>query len=207
MGPLIGPPGAVLEWAVQSVPYPGLDVCGDDHLLCVHENGVLLAVIDGLGHGSEAAGAAREARQSLCASPGDPVPVLLERVHQRLRNTRGAAISLASLSANDGLLTWVGVGNVEALVLRTGGKGAREWLTPIGGIVGDRFQGTPRPTVISLRRDDVVAFATDGIDEKFASHADPRLPPVQLAERILTRFWRGSDDALVLVARFLGEGA
>ena len=54
-----------LDWAVAFEPCPGEQVCGDAHVLTPFHNGVLLGVIDGIGHGPAAALAARAAVNSL----------------------------------------------------------------------------------------------------------------------------------------------
>jgi len=38
---------------------------------------------------------------------------LLQRCHEGLRGTRGAALSVASIQTSSGFMTWSGVGNVE----------------------------------------------------------------------------------------------
>jgi hypothetical protein len=47
-------------------------------------------------------------------------------------------------------------------------------------------------------------MATDGVRPGFAEGLPLKEPPQQLAERILARDGKGTDDALVLVARVLG---
>jgi phosphoserine phosphatase RsbX len=59
MESLISP--LILDWAVAVRPAPGEDVCGDLHLVAPASDSVLLAVVDGLGHGGEAVAAAAAA--------------------------------------------------------------------------------------------------------------------------------------------------
>ena len=47
-------------------------------------------------------------------------------------------------------------------------------------------------------------FATDGIREGFSDGLQFEAPPQQLAEHILSQHGKGTDDALVLVARYRG---
>ena len=56
---------SLLEYAVVSVPVAGEEESGDLHLVTQTDRGALVAVIDGLGHGSEAANAARAAVATL----------------------------------------------------------------------------------------------------------------------------------------------
>ena len=79
--------------------------------------GALVAAVDGLGHGGEAARAARRAGDLVRERPSRDLVVLAERCHKALRDTRGAALSLAFVCPGDGTMTWLGVGNVEGRVL------------------------------------------------------------------------------------------
>jgi hypothetical protein len=74
---------------------------------------------------------------------------------------------------------------------------------PAGGVVG--FQLPPlRPVVATLARGDTLALATDGLRGEFAERVDARERPAGLAELLLRQFARPTDDALILVARYLG---
>ena len=60
------------------------------------------------------------------------------------------------------------------------------------------------PVVLPIARGDTLLFATDGVREGFAEGLPPEATPQQLADQILARHGKGTDDALVLVARYLG---
>jgi hypothetical protein len=49
-----------------------------------------------------------------------------------------------------------------------------------------------------------VYFVTDGIRGNFADNLTARENPQRAADRILSQFQNGNDDALVLVARLMG---
>jgi negative regulator of sigma-B (phosphoserine phosphatase) len=199
-------PGSLIEWAVAGAPLvPGTE-SGDLHVVAPFEGGVLVAAIDGLGHGPEAAKAARGAATVLEAHAGEPPARLLERCDEALRKTRGAVITLASLLARDGEMTWMGVGDVEAVLLRADRTRATEGAPLRGGIVGLRLPA-PREIKVSLSLGDTLILATDGIHRGFASELDRDLAPAALAAAILAAHRRPSDDAMVLVARYLGAPA
>ncbi len=67
----------VLEWGVAGQPFAGQAVSGDRHLVEPVPNGVLVAVVDGLGHGEEAAQAAQLAIATLQAYAHESVVALL----------------------------------------------------------------------------------------------------------------------------------
>ena len=187
---------------------PGQIVCGDMALVKAFPGGVLLAVVDGLGHGEDAGAAAQAALDVLESHAEEPLPHLVELCHKALAHTRGAVMTLASLQLAPGLLTWVGVGNVEAVLWRdSGGIGtppAR--LVQRNGLVG--YQLPPlRPQTVPIALGDWLIFATDGISADFLQSLVRRQKPQELAERILARHFKGTDDALVLVARFPGSSS
>lgn len=170
-------------------------------------NGVLVAAVDGLGHGEEAAAAAKLAVSVLERHAQEEVIALLRRCHEALRGTRGVVMSLASFRAPDSLLTWLGVGNVEGLLLREAADSALRHgaLVLRGGVVGAELPPL-RVSVIPVMRGDTLIFATDGIREGFTERLALSDPPQELADRILARHAKGTDDALVLVARYAGWG-
>ena len=111
-------PHALVDWAVATLALEGEEESGDLHVVAPFDGGALVAVIDGLGHGPEAAVAARSAAEALERDSTQPVGELLERCHRELRGTRGAVITLASFNARAGTMTWAGVGNIEGTLLR-----------------------------------------------------------------------------------------
>jgi serine phosphatase RsbU (regulator of sigma subunit) len=119
--------------------------------------------------------------------------------------TRGVVMSLAFFNAQDSTLTWVGVGNVEGMLVRADAKAhpARESVLLRGGVLG--YELPPlRASVIPVFRGDTLILSTDGIRHGFAEELTLRDSPQQIADRILAHSGKGTDDALVLVARYLG---
>jgi negative regulator of sigma-B (phosphoserine phosphatase) len=85
---------ATAEWGVAMRPMPGETVSGDRHVAVPASPRFLAAVIDGLGHGPDAAHAAALAADVFEANPGDRPEELVRRCHEALRSTRGAAITI-----------------------------------------------------------------------------------------------------------------
>jgi hypothetical protein len=196
---------ALIDWSVAARPLHGEARSGDLHVVAPFPGGVLVAAVDGLGHGDDAADAAEAAARVLFSYPAEPVVSLLLRCHEALQATRGAAMSLASV-ASTGAVSWVGVGNVEATLFRCdGAKHGRESLILRGGVVGYRLPNL-LPSTVSMSSRDLLVLTTDGIGR--SSIDDMRLSdtPALIADDVLARFARDTDDALVLVARFQGDG-
>ncbi|HEX4628981.1 MAG TPA: SpoIIE family protein phosphatase [Gemmatimonadales bacterium] len=196
----------LIEWGVATLTLAGETESGDLHLVQPTGAGVLVSVVDGLGHGAEAAAAARTAVAALAQNAQPSVLWLLQECHKALVGTRGVVMSLASFDRADGSMTWVGVGNVEGVLAYTdpGARRARTSLVTRGGIVGGELPPQLRAEVISITPGDTLIFATDGIKAGFADGLPAELSPQELAELILARHCKGTDDALVLVARYTG---
>ena len=196
-------PAHGIECAFASRVKQGERVTGDHPVAVPFTDGVLVAAIDGLGHGEEAAAAAQLAATTLVHEPGENVIALMQRCHGALVRTRGAAVSIASLDIRRGVITWISVGNVEGIVVQTGsdGQSARSRLITRGGVVGSALP-LLRAEVIGIVGGDLLVFATDGIDLRFGDNLrrDPR-PVDEIASGLLEQFGKRTDDSLVVVAR------
>jgi hypothetical protein len=173
------------------------------HLVQPFPNGALVAAVDGLGHGAEAAVAAQTAIATLREHAGEPILKLLERCHEALHETRGVVLTLASFNAVDGTMSWLGVGSVEGLLLKAGVPGGRADVMLYGGVVGLHLPA-PRASAVPVAPGDTLVLATDGIRGCFADKLRLEEAPRQMAEGILARDAKGTDDALVVVARYRG---
>jgi negative regulator of sigma-B (phosphoserine phosphatase) len=195
-----------VDWSVAERPSPGEVESGDRALVVVGNGAALVAAIDGLGRGREAARAAEPAVEVLRSFVDEPLPSLLGRCHDALRGSRGAAMSVARLNASDDMLAWIGVGNVEGRLVRTDGAGAVSVasLMAARGIAGDRLPDLHEAT-LPIHRGDVVLLATDGIDSTFADSLRPYGSAEELTARILSDHSKSTDDALVVAVRYLGR--
>jgi len=72
-----------------------------------------------------------------------------------------------------------------------------------GGLVGFQLPEL-RASVIPVSVGDLLILATDGIQAGFEDEIKLNETPGQIAGKILNHHYRGNDDALVLVARYLG---
>lgn len=192
-----------IEWGVAGCALSGQTESGDRHAVTAFANGVLLAAVDGLGHGEGAAAAAKIAVTTLEEFPDESVIALVNRCHTRLLESRGVVMSLASFNARDRTVTWLGVGNVEGVLLRgDAGNPPPEVLLLRGGVVGVQLPPL-RASIIPVVPGDTLLFATDGIQSGFADGLTVSDSPQHIADRILAQHGKGVDDALVLVARYV----
>lgn len=185
---------------------PGQIESGDRHVVAPFEAGVLVAAIDGLGHGREAASAAQLAGGVLEHSPSESAIALVRRCHEHLQRTRGVVMSLASFSVRDQTMAWLGVGNVEGRLVRAAREATppTEFLLLRKGVVGGQLPPL-LATLLSVEPGDTLVFATDGVAMPSIPELLPDEPPQACAERILAEQKKTTDDALVLVARWVGS--
>jgi len=100
----------LIEWSASAWSLIEGDASGDRCVVKIMEDGALVAAVDGLGHGPEAATAAEAATALLEMYAGEPLIQLVSRCHEGLRKSRGVVMSLASFSGRDHTMMWLGVG-------------------------------------------------------------------------------------------------
>ncbi len=196
-----------LEWSVAARTLSGEAQSGDLAVVRPFPGGVLAAVVDGLGHGEEAAHAAKLAAAELERHASESPIALLRRCHTALRGSRGVVMSIAAFNTQDDTMTWLGVGNVEAVLIRAQPSHyqARENVMLRGGVVGHDLPPL-QAFVVPVARGDCLAFATDGVRTEFISAVVATgPPPARQATDLLSRYAKETDDALVLVARYSGQ--
>jgi phosphoserine phosphatase RsbX len=195
----------MVEYGVAKFVLPSQGESGDHHLIRCNQNGVLIAVIDGIGHGEEAANAAKMAASFLTSAVDEPIISLVEQCHDKLRLTRGVVSSLASIDPIHGMMTWLGVGNVQGVLVRTDAKkgNVQEALLLRAGVIGSQLPPL-QAAMLPIAQGDTLFFATDGIGNNFAESLSARENPQRAADRILREYGSGSDDALILVSRLTG---
>ncbi len=86
-----------IEAAFATLPLPGQSESGDLCLIKRLGKGTLLAVVDGLGHGQDAASAAHAAVGALDRYSREPLIDLVRRCHDAMIGLRGVVLGLAYL--------------------------------------------------------------------------------------------------------------
>lgn len=192
---------AAVRWrSAGSSLHPG-QPSGDVSLVQTFDDGVLVAVADGLGHGAPAAHAATLAVEILATSPAAPLERLMLACHEGLKRTRGVALTLAQLRVSASSLCWTAVGNVDALLLRPTQPPQR--ILARGGVLGHVLPSL-RTETVALSRGDYLVLATDGLRSELAYRLKWSETSLTAVPEILERFSKGSDDAHLLVVEYLG---
>jgi hypothetical protein len=187
----------------------GQTVSGDCYLVKTTASGALAMVADGLGHGEPAARASDAVVEVINSVAADDLDLVsyVRRCHERLvGDSHGVVMSMASFDEEAGLMTWLGIGNVAGVLFHTrpGGGPAREFLIQRRGVVGSILP-TLTPFTVPVVAGDVLVLATDGVRQGFAQSVRPTEPPHRIAKHILEQYALPTDDALVLVVRYLGR--
>ncbi len=184
-------------------PCDGETLSGDTALVHWDDDGVLVAVIDVLGHGPDAHKLAVQLSGILskwltgasAPSPEGALSVLDESA----RGTRGAVAAVAWLNGLTLEGSVVGIGNVRC---RLFGSVART-VEFKEGVLGCRMR-SQTPFSFVLRPSDVLLLFSDGVPGRFKVSEYPSLtldPAQTIASNIVRRFGKGMDDASCAVMR------
>jgi negative regulator of sigma-B (phosphoserine phosphatase) len=192
---------ATLDRGEAGAPHEGEERSGDLAVFVPTSVGALTCVIDGLGHGPEAADAA-----SLCASvvrafAEAPAVELMNECHTALVETRGVVMTAAWFDLERSVLSWAGVGNVDARLVHSGPSPREDVALVFGGVLGYRMPNV-RAAEMSLERGDVLVMITDGIDGAISEALTGGGAAQTMAERIFSMHGKGTDDALAVVVRY-----
>jgi anti-sigma regulatory factor (Ser/Thr protein kinase) len=193
-------PGARTMLGATLAPYPGETVCGDDWTWQDTVNGRTIMLVDGSGHGIEAARAAETAMRTFSQNADAACADLVERMHGALAPTRGGALAVARIDTAAHVVRFVGVGNISAILVNAGK--ARHMVSHNGtaGHVAPRI----REFTYEFTGDPLVILHSDGLTSRWDLASYPGLAvqhPALIAGVLLRDHRRGRDDASVVAMR------
>ncbi|EUA05936.1 putative sigma activity regulating serine phosphatase [Mycobacterium kansasii 732] len=115
-------------------------------------------------------------------------------------------MTLARIDFPAGGLCWTGVGNVAANLAAKAISGVRisSSVRLTAGIVGYRIPEVTPAKVVPIRAGDLLVIASDGITDDHLDHIDFAASATAIAEQILVKHAKDTDDAMVLAARHRG---
>jgi anti-sigma regulatory factor (Ser/Thr protein kinase) len=184
-----------------SVSKRGEEVCGDSWGVEQTDEISTILVADGLGHGYEAGMASQEAIR-IGRTHADLPPIqLMERIHQALRSSRGAAVAVARIDRVRGKLTFCGVGNISAEIY-AGSRGCQH-LVSVNGTAGHQTQRI-RDFSYPWPGNGMLVLHSDGLTSSAGIEGQPASAlrePSLIAGLLYRDFSRGQDDATVVVAK------
>jgi anti-sigma regulatory factor (Ser/Thr protein kinase) len=196
------PADSPLKLGVISLPMRGESVCGDGWVVKLTADNTFLMVVDGLGHGTFAAEAAREAERVLVeAEPSSPGAILLE-CHHALRKTRGAAAAIAAINKEKGTMVFAGMGNISATLFS---QGKSRGVASHNGTVGHQLHKI-QEFAFPWDDDTFLIMHSDGLATRWDLDSYPGVGskhPSIIASVLYRDFARERDDVTVLVVKNL----
>jgi anti-sigma regulatory factor (Ser/Thr protein kinase) len=195
------PPSGALELGAVAVPAPGESANGDAWAIERREDRTWVTVVDGLGHGPDAAVAAHAALRSFHrragAAPGEHVRAM----HEMLRNTRGAAVAVAEIRADTREIIYAGLGNIAGVVIAP--DGGTHNMVSHDGIAG-HVAARIHEFTYAWPSGALLVMHSDGLTQRWDLGRYPglaRRDPSIIAAVLLRDSSRGRDDATVVVVR------
>ena len=183
-----------------SLPVNGETVSGDDWTCKSDGHELKFMVADGLGHGLLAHKASSEAVDEFNISKNDSTVSDIERIHGRLRSTRGAAVAVGYLDKEKGILEYAGLGNIAgAIISGQSSKG----LISFNGTAGISLRKTQN-LAYPLPKDFVLVLHSDGLQTNWDLSPYQGIlirHPLIIAGVLYRDFNRGTDDVTVVVVK------
>jgi anti-sigma regulatory factor (Ser/Thr protein kinase) len=184
-----------------NVAKPGEQVSGDAWAWRKRQGRLSLFIADGLGHGLAANDAATAAVRTFAAVHESPPVRIIADVDGALRSTRGAAVAVAAVDIEAGVLHFAGLGNIAGAVLLPGG-GRRQFVSHNGtaGHIMGRVQEFHYP----VPDGSMVVMFSDGLGTSWDLSSYPGLvaKSASIIAGVLYRdFSRRRDDVTVVVVR------
>lgn len=188
------------DFGAVCVPVKGERDCGDLWQVAEFGGRLLATVVDGLGHGIDAAEAAEEAVRIFDSNLSHTPCAILERTHDALRKTRGAAMSIAEYNFEKPCVRFAGIGNVGAAMISSE---RQQSMVSHNGTLGAQIRRC-QEFEYSLPASSTLVMHSDGLLSSWdlkPYKGVSRKDPVITAALLYRDFSRGRDDATVLVVR------
>ncbi len=175
--------------------------CGDVGLVERFDQTYLIALIDGLGHGSLARHAALLARDYIVQNHSLPVADIMRGMHKHLAGSRGGVAAICTLDIPSGQLTYVGIGNITTRLINSD----YIKLVPKDGVIGFSM-GTPVAHTYKMSPNGLLLMFSDGVRGHFVNENkwEWRGRSAQdIADEVIQVYSTSTDDASCLVIRYI----
>jgi anti-sigma regulatory factor (Ser/Thr protein kinase) len=189
-----------IELAGISVPKPGEQECGDGWAATHTPTGVRILVVDGLGHGSLAASAARAAAKAFVEVADSRPAEIMRHLNTQLHHTRGAAAAVVNLDLKRQDAVFCGVGNISGVL--NSSADVRHTVS-MSGIVGFEARNL-REFCYSWTPFSILILSSDGLRTRWelASYPGIKSKSSLLIAGVLYRdLRRKGDDVTIVVAK------
>ena len=190
-----GTPPAMRYGAV-SVAVEGEIDCGDAWHIVSDAEGTAVIVVDGLGHGTFAAEAARVAVDAFADSPFSAPGEFMTRAHGLMSKTRGGAAACAVIRGSQ--VVYAGVGNISGYLVS---PGRSQGMVSHNGTLG-MSQRRMQQFEYRLEPGSLVVMHSDGVSTRWDLRNRSDLMnchPAIIAGVLYRDFSRERDDMTVVV--------
>lgn len=189
-----------LEIGVINLPKVGEKICGDSWAVENVGNKNSFLVADGLGHGSLALGASREAVAVFQTNAKLGPKAILEKAHAALKHTRGAAAAIAQIDRTQNTVCFAGVGNISGVIYT---DTQTRSMVSYNGTIGHQMRKVEEFTY-PWSPHSILIMHSDGLATQWDLNRYPGLAskhPVAIAAVLYRDFKRSRDDMTVIVAK------
>ncbi len=190
-----------LQLGAVCIPISGERECGDQWQVQVAGERTRIALVDGLGHGPDAAQAALAAIRVIEQTGQSAPAMVLERTHQAIAASRGAAMAVCDIEpAGAKPVIFCGTGNIAGVVI--GREGQRSMIS-LYGIVGHQQRKTQEFSY-PWSADSLLVMHSDGLQTRWSLDPYPGLRsrhPGVIAAILMRDFSRNRDDLCIVVAK------
>ena len=183
-----------------SIPVAGESACGDAWSASFNRSRSVYLMADGLGHGPYASEASQEAVRIFQDIPDRAPELILKEIHRALAKTRGAAVSIAEILHDQGVLNYAGAGNISAAIYCAGKSRSCVSMNGTAGHSVAKIQQFSYP----WENNATLILHSDGLTTRWNLDQYPGLAtrhPAVIAAMLYRDFVRGRDDVTVLVTR------
>ena len=189
------------QMVYKNRPFVGEEHSGDKIVIRHSERFILLAVIDGLGHGSEAHYMSTVIANHLSvldeySSPDD----MLIALNKSCMPSICAAVGIGVIDKDSQTFTFSAIGNISAYILN---NKSHSFVSRDGNIGNNMRQ--PFSQVKSLHAGDLLVLHSDGIKSRFYTQFEQAIlkhSPEVILNYIFTHFDKYHDDASCIVFRY-----
>ncbi|MCK4235830.1 MAG: SpoIIE family protein phosphatase, partial [Candidatus Krumholzibacteria bacterium] len=183
-----------------SRPFPGHNANGDSYFISDENDDLLVAVADGLGHGPDAEAASKEAIEYIRNNRRKELDRIFPEIHEKLRKTRGAALTVVHLSCLDRSLAHTGIGNIEIRMF------PRDHSMPVpqAGVLGVGTLPRIKVATFPFPKNGTLVMFSDGVSGRWDLDEKPellRLHTTTLSHLLIRDYARPNNDATVVTVK------
>ncbi|MBD3268142.1 SpoIIE family protein phosphatase [bacterium] len=185
---------------VATRAHPGMKLNGDHYVIKRDRSTVLVAVIDGVGHGQYAHRASQKAAEYIESHHHEPFENLFQGTFRNCRGTRGVVMAILRLDWKRETATFASIGNIEVKIWN---RDQKIDFPLRRGIVG---VNAPKPLISqhAWNPENIVVLFSDGLTSRWKwndiSHLLSRSAN-DMARELLYLFGKNNDDATVMVIK------